>query len=73
MAPHPGPIPTRAEEQRLLEAFAQAAEEYHRMHAAQVEAILNDQNFPFEEWVAKAAERMDQTKYAILAYREEHR
>ena len=43
------------------------------MHAAQVEAILNDQNFPFEEWVAKAAERMDQTKYAILAYRKEHR
>ena len=73
MAPHPGPIPTRAEEQRLLEAFAQAAAEYQLMLDAQVEAILNDQNFPFEEWVAKAAERMDQTKYAILAYREEHR
>jgi hypothetical protein len=60
------------EKQKLLEEFAHTVSEYHRMQAAQVAAVLNEEDFPFEEWISNAAERKDKAKYAILAHREAH-
>jgi hypothetical protein len=58
--------------QRLSEDFACTMSEYHRMQSAQVAAVLNGEDFPFEEWISNAAARKDQAKYAILAHREKH-
>jgi hypothetical protein len=30
-----------------------------------VAAVLNGEDFPFEEWISNAAERKDKAKYAI--------
>jgi hypothetical protein len=66
------PIYTCTEKQKLLEEFAHAVSEYHRMQTAQVAAVLNGEDFPFEEWISNAAVRMEQVKYAVLAHRESH-
>ena len=42
------------------------------MEAAQTEAVLNDADFPFEEWISNAAERVKQARLAIIAYRLGH-
>ena len=58
--------------QHLMEQFAHVLSEYHRMQAAQLEAVVNGEDFPFEDWIAKAATRRDQAKYDLLAYRTAH-
>jgi hypothetical protein len=60
------------EKQRLLQAFTDAVSEYHRMQSAQLEALLRGDAFDFEIEIAKAAQRREQAKYAIIAYQEEH-
>jgi hypothetical protein len=60
------------EQRRLLKAFAHAVREYHRMQTAQVTAVLNGKDFPFEDWVEKAAKAKDEARSAILRHREEH-
>lgn len=60
------------ESMRLLKEYANAVSECHRMQTAQLVAVRNGENFPFEEEIAKAAIRRENVKYAILAHREEH-
>jgi len=60
------------EKYRLLQAFARAVSEHNRMMSAQVAAVLNGDDFPFEEEIAKAAARRENAKYAILAHQQEH-
>ncbi len=42
------------------------------MQSAQVAAVLNGEDFPFEEQIAQAAARRENAKYAIIAHQEEH-
>ena len=72
MASSPAPIVTCTEQRKLLKAFAHAVKEYHRMQTAQVAAVLNGKDFPFEDWLEKAAKAKEQAKYAILRHLEEH-
>jgi hypothetical protein len=60
------------EKQRFLEDFASTMSEYHRMQSAQVAAVLNGEDSPFENWINNAAARKDQAKYAVLGHREQH-
>jgi hypothetical protein len=75
MTAAPGLCPTVAcseRHQRLLEEFAHLLDEYHRMQRTQLAAVLEGEDFLFEEWIAKAAVRMVQAKHAVIAYREQH-
>ena len=69
---NPIPAVLCIEKQRLLQAFADAVSEHHRMQSAQVAAVLNGQDFPFEEEIARASARREQAKYEVLAHRAEH-
>jgi hypothetical protein len=60
------------EKQRLLHAFAQAVSEYNRMNTAQVAAVLRGEPLQFHEQIARAEERKDAAKYAILVHEQEH-
>jgi hypothetical protein len=60
------------QKEKLLKEFARAVSEYNRMHTAQLAAVLNGEDFPFEQEIALANERREQAKYAILAHREAH-
>ena len=60
------------EKQRLLQAFARAVSEHHRMQSAQVAAVMRGADFPFAEEIAKASEGRDRAKYAVLAHQQEH-
>jgi len=42
------------------------------MMSAQVAAVLNGDDFSYEEEIAKAAARRENAKYAILAHQQEH-
>jgi hypothetical protein len=66
-------VPCIQRHDELLREFAQVLDEYHRMQKVQLAAILNGEDFPFEEWIAKAATRMMQAKNALLEDRQEHR
>lgn len=60
------------QQQRLLKQFANAASEYYRMQSAQLAALLNGENRPFDQQIAEAAIRRDNVKCAILAHRQKH-
>ena len=73
----PAPVPClpsshSEKHERLLTEFRQLLAEYHRMEVAQVTAVLNGADFPFEDWISNAAERVQQAKYALRTYRQEH-
>ena len=75
LAPAPVPVLTDAcfeRHEQLLHDFAQVVSEYQRMHAAQLQAVLKGQDFPFEEWIAEAAARRVQLKQALLQHRQQH-
>jgi hypothetical protein len=57
---------------QLLADFEQLLAEYHRMQNAQLAAVLDGEDFPFEDWITKAAVRMIQAKYALRAYRQDY-
>jgi hypothetical protein len=42
------------------------------MEAAQLTEVLNGADFPFEEWIANAVARMEQTRRTIIAHRLQH-
>jgi len=42
------------------------------MQTAQLQAILNGEDFPFEDWIAQAAARREQAKHAVVSYRQQH-
>ena len=46
--------------------------EYHRMQSLQASALLIGADFPFEEWISNAAERVKQARLAIIAHRLQH-
>jgi hypothetical protein len=48
--------------EELLQEFEQVLAEYHHMQNAQLDAVLNGEDFPFEDWIARAAVRMMQAK-----------
>jgi hypothetical protein len=68
----PSPILRCIEKERLLQEFARAVSEHHRMQSAQLAAILRARDFPFDEEIAKAGERRELAKYAVLTHQEEH-
>jgi len=68
----PAPIIACIEKERLLQAFAKAVSDYHRMQTAQVAAVQRGEDFPFQEELAQAAEVRDRAKYAVLQHRLEH-
>jgi hypothetical protein len=69
----PSPNRTRCiEKERLMSEYAAAVSECNRMHSAQIAAVKRGEDFPFEEQIAKAAERRENAKYAILAHQQEH-
>ena len=72
MSPALAPIVTWSKRHQLLQEFAQVVSEYHRMQTAQVAAFVDGRDFPFEDWIAKAAARMEEAKYAVLAHKQEH-
>jgi hypothetical protein len=49
--------------------FEQLLAEYQRMQKAQLAAVLDGEDFPFEGLIAKAAVRMIQAKRTLRAYR----
>ena len=60
------------EKQRLLQAYTAAVAECNRLQSAQVSGLLQDDGFDFEMEIAKAGDRREQAKYAILAHQQEH-
>jgi hypothetical protein len=60
------------EKEKLTRAFTWAVSELHRMQSAQVAAVRNGEDFPFQDQIAAAAERREQAKYAIIAQRQTH-
>jgi len=72
MALKPAKLPVCTEMQKLLEDFARALRERQRMEAAQLTEVLNGADFPFEEWIANAVARMEQTRRTIIAHRLQH-
>jgi hypothetical protein len=60
------------EKQRLIRNFEHAVSEYNRMNSAQVLAVRNGEDFPFQDEIAQAAAAKDNAKYAILAHQQEH-
>ena len=74
-SPSPRPCASFAcfeEHDYLVQELERVLKEYHRTQNAQLAAVLDGEDFPFEDWVAKAAVRMIQAKYALRAYRQEH-
>ena len=55
-----------------MREFAGLLAEYHRMQTAQLAAVFDGGDFPFEDWIAKAAARLLQAKRALRAYRQEN-
>ena len=73
----PAPVPClpsshSEKHERLLTEFRQLLAEYHSMEVAQVTAVLNGADFPFEEWISNAAERVKQARMAIITHRLGH-
>ena len=66
------PQPACSEIEKLLKDFARALSECHRMEVAQAAAVLNGADFPFEEWISNAAERVKQARLAIIGHRLGH-
>jgi hypothetical protein len=60
------------EHDHLVQEYESVLTELHRMQIAQLSAVLDGEDFPFEEWIARAVVRMMQAKYALRAYRQEH-
>ena len=65
-------FPACIEKERLMRDFSQAVAELNRMQSAQLAAVLNGEDFPFENELADAQRRKENTKYAILAHRQAH-
>ena len=65
-----GPYLKRHDE--LLQEFARLLAEYHRMQSAQLVAVFAGDDFPFEDWIEKAAARVIQAKSELRAHRQEH-
>jgi len=60
------------EQERLMHEYSSAVSECNRLQSASVLAVKRGDAVEFEELVAKANERRENAKYAILAHREEH-
>ena len=60
------------EKQKLIKEFEHAVSELHRMQTAQVAAVRNGEDFPFQEQIAEATERKDRARYAIIAHQQVH-
>jgi hypothetical protein len=60
------------EKRRLLLAFTDAVSDYHRMQSAQLEALVRGDGFDFEIEIARAAQRRERAKYAVIAHQQEH-
>jgi len=71
MASAPTPV-VCFDKERLLREFAAAVSDYHRVQSAQVAAVKKGEDFPFELELAKAAQRRENAKYAIIAHQEQH-
>ena len=67
----PSPI-VCLERERLIREFAGAVSDHHRMQSAQLKAVLNGEDFPFEAEIAETGARRENAKYAILAHRRQH-
>lgn len=65
------PMPCE-QQQRLLRAFAAAVSDYNRIHGEQVHAVMNGENFPFEEEIARASAERHRLKEAIIQHRRAH-
>lgn len=75
ISPAIGPCRTVAcfeKHQQLLVEFSQVVSEYHLMQTAQLQAVLDGEDFPFEDWIAQAAARREQAKHAVVSYRQQH-
>jgi hypothetical protein len=68
----PSPIIACIEKEKLMRAFAHAVSEHHRMQSAQLAAVLQGEDFPFEEEIARAAARRESAKYDVLAHQQQH-
>jgi hypothetical protein len=42
------------------------------MQSAQLAAVLQGEDFPFEEEIARAAARRESAKYDVLAHQQQH-
>ena len=60
------------EKRRPIKDFERAVSDYNRMNTAQALAVRNGEDFPFQDEIAKAAERKELAKYAIIAHQQEH-
>jgi hypothetical protein len=60
------------EKRRLLLAYTTAVAECNRLQSAQVSALLQGDGFDLEMEIAKAGERREQLKYAVLAHQQQH-
>jgi hypothetical protein len=67
----PAPIAC-GQKQRLLQEFARAVAEHHRMQSGQLAAVLRGEDFPYEREIAKALLQRENAKYAVLAHQDEH-
>jgi hypothetical protein len=71
MASEPSPI-VCIEKQRLIQEYTNAVSECNRLQSAQVLAVRRAEDFTFEEEIAKASQRREYAKYAIMDHSEKH-
>ena len=60
------------EKERLLQEFAQAVVRQNDLCAAQLAAVLNGEDFPFEKEIGQAIHKRGKVKRAIIVHRQEH-
>jgi hypothetical protein len=68
----PAPIVACVKKRRLLQAFTEAVAECNRLQSAQVSLLLQGDGFNLESEIAKAAQRREFAKYAVIAHQQEH-
>ena len=61
-----------ARKQALIQAFLRAVSDYHRMKNAQLAALRNSEDFPFEDELAAVASERERAKAAFLAHSQKH-
>jgi len=68
----PSPFIACQRKQALIRAYLRAVSDYWRVQCAQVLAVTNGEDVPFEEEIAAAALRRENAKFTIMAHIEEH-
>ena len=61
------------EKQRLMNEFVEAASECNLLHSMEIQTLMRGEYAKLDEQIARANERRENAKYALLNHLEGHR